>query len=411
MSTTTLAPAAGSALTIGNPAATGMSYGIGVRAAALATFSATLIFSLHPAHATAALTGDTPGVQNGKAYSIPSGSLHLTGQTPSLSLQPTQIHPAAGALTFSPQTPGVTYGIKPAAGSLASSAAHPSLLLTLRPAAGSAAFSADSPTLSRGPFLSPAVCVALTRTGQPTLFRGVSVSPAAASASFGSDSPTLSKGPLLFPAVCVALLRGGLPTLFRGVNAAPAAGALSLTGNSPTLSRGPLLFPAACVALLRPGLPTLFRGVSVSPAAGALTLAGQSPTRTLNRVVAPFRAALLITPGFPALNPIAGTLASLLLRDAPLGGGNLAPYNYHSGQTAVLSIVFLDAKGVPLDPATVSLAVAPPYTAPPAMSVVKDSVGHYHSDLSVPSPGIWKYQWSWTGAPGIGGGNSFVIVN
>jgi hypothetical protein len=338
----------------------------GVRAAVLGGFAASLVLALHPAHASPAFTGDTSTVLNGRALPASPGSLAFTGETSTVTVKPSQIAPAAGALVFTPDTAGVTYGIAPAKATLSSAASTSRLYLYLHPAATASTFTGESATLSQGVYKAPGFCVALLRGGQSTIFKGVAVAPAAASAAFSLETATLSQGVFKAPGVCVALLRGARSTIFKGVTVAPAAAAAALGPETSSLSQ--------------------------------------------NRVLFPWRGALLLIPGASSLTPTAGALASLVLRNMQLSG-NLAPYNYHSGDTAVVSIAFLDANGIPLDPATVSLAVTPPYTAPPTISVTRDSIGHYHANVPLPSPGIWTYQWGWTGAAAIGGGNSFLIVN
>lgn len=78
--------------------------------------------------------------------------------------------------------------------------------------------------------------------------------------------------------------------------------------------------------------------------------------------------------------------------------------HYDIGDLARLSAVFTDSTGAAIDPTLVKVV----YHAPGAASnttlvygvdlaVVKDSVGHYHLDLSVTLAGRYDYRWYSTG--------------
>lgn len=74
---------------------------------------------------------------------------------------------------------------------------------------------------------------------------------------------------------------------------------------------------------------------------------------------------------------------------------------YPRGSVVILSVVFTNSSGVALDPSTVALEVRDPagaitvYTYAGAQ-IVKDSVGHYHMDLPVPTSGTWVYRFEAT---------------
>lgn len=371
------------------------------------TFLSTLVLSLHPAAQALAFTAETSSVKFGPVISPPAASLAFTADQPKITLA---VHPGAGSLTFTPQTSGVQTGnvIKaPAAGSLAFSAKTSTLKLAIGPAAGALSLTPDASTITYG--IAPAHGT-LTTTGQQSRL-AFTLRPAATSATFTTESSSLGQAVLIYGSKAVALLRGGQPTIFLGVTKAPAAASLTLATESSTLGQFVLLYPSRAVALLRGGLSSIALGVTKAPAATSMAFATGSSTLSQNLILKPFRAAMLFQAGQPIIQGNAGALAKVLLKGASTSGStNLPPFTYVSGYGAVLSISFLDDKGIPVDPSTVSLTLTAPWTkATSTPAVVRDSAGNYHADF-VPAAGNWTYQWNWTGAAQIGGGNGFMIV-
>jgi hypothetical protein len=75
--------------------------------------------------------------------------------------------------------------------------------------------------------------------------------------------------------------------------------------------------------------------------------------------------------------------------------------SYVKGQLVRCRGSYTDESGVAVDPTTVTAKVQTPsgtittYTYP--ATVVKDSTGHYHVDVSVTTAGLWYYRFESTG--------------
>ena len=81
----------------------------------------------------------------------------------------------------------------------------------------------------------------------------------------------------------------------------------------------------------------------------------------------------------------------------------MATTSYDVGDLVRCSAVFTDYAGAVLDPTVVKFRFIKPsgsitrYTYGTDAQLVKDSVGHYHVDVSVDATGEWKYRWQSTG--------------
>jgi len=89
---------------------------------------------------------------------------------------------------------------------------------------------------------------------------------------------------------------------------------------------------------------------------------------------------------------------------------------YEIGDLARVSAVFTDGEsGDAIDPAVVKLAYKPEggelttLTYGVDEEIVKDSTGHYHADLDIVSPGVWRYRWYSTGAGQAAEEGSFSV--
>lgn len=80
--------------------------------------------------------------------------------------------------------------------------------------------------------------------------------------------------------------------------------------------------------------------------------------------------------------------------------------SYDRGDTTRLSLNPKDDAGADADPATVRLLIRKPYTDPIVHTypggdgaIQRDSVGHYHADVPLDAPGVWRVRWETTGNP------------
>jgi uncharacterized protein YfaS (alpha-2-macroglobulin family) len=75
---------------------------------------------------------------------------------------------------------------------------------------------------------------------------------------------------------------------------------------------------------------------------------------------------------------------------------------HQKGDLVRISGTFRDLAGAAIDPGTVALKVAKPSGATTYTfalgTVIKDSVGNYHVDVSITEAGQWSYRWESTGA-------------
>lgn len=75
---------------------------------------------------------------------------------------------------------------------------------------------------------------------------------------------------------------------------------------------------------------------------------------------------------------------------------------YDIGDVVRIASVFTQVD-VPIDPTTVSVSVKPPtgatvtYSFGGAGTIIKDTVGRYHVDISIPASGTYRYRWVSTG--------------
>lgn len=82
---------------------------------------------------------------------------------------------------------------------------------------------------------------------------------------------------------------------------------------------------------------------------------------------------------------------------------------YDIGDTVRLSAITSDSAGTASDPTTVTCSVRDPVGNVTALSVTRDSTGHYHADVSPTVSGEWDYRWLGTGALTVAEEGSFYI--
>ena len=87
--------------------------------------------------------------------------------------------------------------------------------------------------------------------------------------------------------------------------------------------------------------------------------------------------------------------------------------SYDKGDLVRLTATFTNSAGVATDPTTVTCRVKSPttttvYTYNPG-TVLKDSTGVYHLDVSASAVGQWYYRWEGTGAVEQADEGTFVV--
>lgn len=87
--------------------------------------------------------------------------------------------------------------------------------------------------------------------------------------------------------------------------------------------------------------------------------------------------------------------------------------SYDKGDLVRLTATFTNSAGVATDPTAVTCQVKSPsatttYTYNPG-TVVKDSTGVYHLDVSASAAGQWWYRWEGTGAVEQADEGTFVV--
>ena len=89
---------------------------------------------------------------------------------------------------------------------------------------------------------------------------------------------------------------------------------------------------------------------------------------------------------------------------------------YDVGDLPHVSAVFTTPAGVATDPTAVLLEYKTPsgvtttLTYGVGTTIVKDSVGHYHADLSATEAGTWRYRWYSTGTGQAAEPSWFVVL-
>jgi hypothetical protein len=73
-----------------------------------------------------------------------------------------------------------------------------------------------------------------------------------------------------------------------------------------------------------------------------------------------------------------------------------------------------EASDAYVDPATIALKVKDPASVTTTYTyaggqVTKDSIGHYHRDVSVDTAGLWHYRWETTGTYQAAQEGSFTV--
>jgi hypothetical protein len=85
---------------------------------------------------------------------------------------------------------------------------------------------------------------------------------------------------------------------------------------------------------------------------------------------------------------------------------------YQRGDLVRISGVFKDIAGTLIDPSTVALNVSKrsgPTTYTYPATVIKDSAGNYHVDVSATERGTWLYEWVTTGTGQAAEHGEFVV--
>lgn len=85
------------------------------------------------------------------------------------------------------------------------------------------------------------------------------------------------------------------------------------------------------------------------------------------------------------------------------------------GDVRRVSVAFTNLAGAAADPTAVLLYVKKPgvgyttYTYGVDVSVVKDSTGNYHADLTLDTVGMWLFEWAGTGVVTANEGGQFRV--
>lgn len=89
---------------------------------------------------------------------------------------------------------------------------------------------------------------------------------------------------------------------------------------------------------------------------------------------------------------------------------------YDVGDLVRATAVFADAAGTAVDPTAVTVKTKSPagvvvtYTYGVDAAVVRDSVGHYHLDVDIPTAGAWTVRWAATGTGQCAAEDTFVVA-
>lgn len=87
---------------------------------------------------------------------------------------------------------------------------------------------------------------------------------------------------------------------------------------------------------------------------------------------------------------------------------------YDQGDLVKVSAVFKRGAGFD-DPTAVTLKLRKgdgtvvTFTYPPAGTIVRDSLGKFHADISIDLPGTWAYRWEGTAPVQSAGQETFVV--
>lgn len=85
---------------------------------------------------------------------------------------------------------------------------------------------------------------------------------------------------------------------------------------------------------------------------------------------------------------------------------SLGPFDIGDVASLTLSVT---AGTVAVDPGVVGLTTLLPDGTSGTPSVTKDSVGHYHCDITVTQAGQWKFRWTGTGGNALVEEGSFLV--
>lgn len=79
------------------------------------------------------------------------------------------------------------------------------------------------------------------------------------------------------------------------------------------------------------------------------------------------------------------------------------------GSVVRLDVVLTDISGAFVDPGALALKLRDPAGSIATISPVKDSTGHYHVDVALPTAGTWQWRWEAT-APNAGASEGQMVV-
>lgn len=82
---------------------------------------------------------------------------------------------------------------------------------------------------------------------------------------------------------------------------------------------------------------------------------------------------------------------------------------YDIGDQVRLSVAVTNSAGTATSPTTVTCTVRKPDASSASLSVVNDSIGNYHADVTPDQVGQWDYRWAGTGALVVAEEGSFYV--
>lgn len=254
---------------------------------------------LNAVNIPAAPGGQTPILLPGSTEDALTGSLVLTGITPTVTT-----------------TGGSNTTITPTAGTFVLTGAAPSIIRddTITPAAGTITLSGIAPVVTQGFLITPAVG-GLTITGPPpVLISGTAIIPTAGSLVLSGAALVITRQDTSTPTAGVLVLTGIAPSVTRQNTIQLNVGALTLSGNAPVIIRQDTLQPAAGVLVFTGSAPSNGSALSQTPSAGSLVLSGVAPSVIRQDTIQPNTGALAFTGAAPGVTrqdttqPAAGVL-------------------------------------------------------------------------------------------------------
>jgi hypothetical protein len=302
-----LTPPAGTLTLAGQVLSLGFALGMSVGSLALSGYAPTATVESGvlrtPAQAELTLTGHAPTVSNTLLVEIPSGALVFKG--PARTNVGTSIEIPSGSLTLSGQTPSLnrTYLADIGAGTLSVSGLAPTILVGQRIEIGAGALVFKGPARS-GAISASLAAGTLAFTGYaPSVLNDRSIAIAAGILAFDGQYVGIAfEG----PGVGTLTLTGYAPTANvaggSNTNISPDAATLTLTGLAPTATVNHIAAPAVGTLTLTGTASSISAGLSVP--VGTLVLTGHAPALDLTL---PIGAGSLTLTGYAPSTPAAGT--------------------------------------------------------------------------------------------------------